>query len=91
MVGTPGHTPGHTSLYHEPSRTLIAGDALAATDGTLRGPSPQASMDMAEASRSVQRLAALDPAVIICYHGGVVDQDAAAQLKRVAAELASQA
>jgi glyoxylase-like metal-dependent hydrolase (beta-lactamase superfamily II) len=25
---TPGHTPGHCSLVHEPSRTLITGDAI---------------------------------------------------------------
>lgn len=25
---TPGHTPGHCSLLHEPSRTLITGDAI---------------------------------------------------------------
>ena len=27
-VATPGHTPGHTSLLHAPSRTLIAADAV---------------------------------------------------------------
>ena len=28
VVHTPGHTPGHVSLVHEPSGTLITGDAL---------------------------------------------------------------
>ncbi len=28
IVATPGHTPGHVSLLHEPSATLITGDAL---------------------------------------------------------------
>jgi glyoxylase-like metal-dependent hydrolase (beta-lactamase superfamily II) len=28
VVATPGHTPGHVSLLHEPSGTLITGDAL---------------------------------------------------------------
>lgn len=28
VVATPGHTPGHVSLLHEPTRTLITGDAL---------------------------------------------------------------
>ena len=32
--------------------------------------------------------AALGPQAIICYHGGVVDADAGAQLRRVAQELA---
>jgi glyoxylase-like metal-dependent hydrolase (beta-lactamase superfamily II) len=28
VVHTPGHTPGHVSLLHEPSRLLITGDAI---------------------------------------------------------------
>ncbi|HYH33126.1 MAG TPA: MBL fold metallo-hydrolase [Pseudonocardia sp.] len=28
VVATPGHSPGHISLLHEPSRTLITGDAI---------------------------------------------------------------
>jgi glyoxylase-like metal-dependent hydrolase (beta-lactamase superfamily II) len=28
IVATPGHTPGHVSLLHEPTATLITGDAL---------------------------------------------------------------
>lgn len=28
VIHTPGHTPGHVSLLHEPSGTLITGDAL---------------------------------------------------------------
>lgn len=28
VVHTPGHSPGHVSLLHEPSRVLITGDAL---------------------------------------------------------------
>jgi glyoxylase-like metal-dependent hydrolase (beta-lactamase superfamily II) len=28
VIETPGHTAGHTSLWHEPSATLLAGDAV---------------------------------------------------------------
>jgi glyoxylase-like metal-dependent hydrolase (beta-lactamase superfamily II) len=28
VIATPGHTPGHVSLLHEPTRTLITGDAI---------------------------------------------------------------
>ncbi|WP_219413633.1 MBL fold metallo-hydrolase [Pseudonocardia nigra] len=28
VVATPGHSPGHISLLHEPTRTLITGDAI---------------------------------------------------------------
>ena len=88
VVSTPGHTPGHISLYLERTRTLIAGDALVAEGGRLQGPNPSATPDMAQAAESVRRLAELDVAAIVCYHGGVVADDAGGQLRRVAAELA---
>lgn len=89
IVFTPGHTSGHICLYLERSRALIAGDALTASDGRLQGPNPAATLDMALASASVQRLAELDVAAIVCYHGGLVDDDASGQLRRIAAELAT--
>ena len=87
-IFTPGHTPGHMCLYLERSGTLVAGDALTAGGGRLQGPNPGATADMATASRSVGRLAALDVRAVVCYHGGVVQDDAAGQLRRVAEELA---
>jgi glyoxylase-like metal-dependent hydrolase (beta-lactamase superfamily II) len=88
VVATPGHTVGHICLYLERTRTVIAGDALMAEDGRLQGPSPNATADMPTASRSVRRLAELDVDAIVCYHGGVVADDAGGQLRRVAEELA---
>jgi glyoxylase-like metal-dependent hydrolase (beta-lactamase superfamily II) len=83
VIATPGHTPGHVSLYLERSRTLIAGDALTAEDGQLNGPNPQATPDMETAWQSVQKLAELDVQNIVCYHGGPVTEDAEAQLRRL--------
>jgi len=88
VIFTPGHTPGHMCLYHERTRTLIAGDALTASDGQLMGPNESATPDMPTASQSVRTLAELDVQTIICYHGGVVGVDARKQLQRVAQELA---
>jgi glyoxylase-like metal-dependent hydrolase (beta-lactamase superfamily II) len=87
VVATPGHTVGHMCLYLERTRTVIAGDALMAEDGRLRGPSPSATADMPTAARSVRRLAELDVDAIVCYHGGAVTDDAGGQLRRVAEEL----
>ena len=89
VIVTPGHTPGHMCLYHERSKTLIAGDALTAEAGRLQGPNPGATEDMLVASQSVRKLAALEVQQIVCYHGGVVSDDAQGQLERVAGELAS--
>src|SRR5918997_1882806 len=86
VVFTPGHTPGHISLYLEGSKILIAGDALTAEGGYLNGPNPSATLDMSTAIRSTQKLADLDIDIIVCYHGGVVSGDANGQLRRVLRE-----
>src|SRR5919202_6242233 len=83
VIFTPGHTPGHISLYLEGSKILIAGDALTADKGYLRGPNPAATLDVRTAVQSVKRLAGLEVDTIVCYHGGVVSEDANEQLRRV--------
>ena len=88
VVFTPGHTPGHICLYLERSKTLVAGDALTASEGHLQGPNESATADMPTARQSVRKLAELDVQTIVCYHGGVVREDARGQLRRVAQELA---
>ena len=85
VVSTPGHTPSHLCLYLERSRTLIAGDALIAYRGRVYGPSSKFSADLHRARESVRKLAELDVQAIVCYHGGVVDDDADGQLRRLAA------
>ena len=87
VVFTPGHTAGHTSFFLERSRVLIAGDALSARDGQLAGPPERATPDLPTAYASVRKLAALNPAAIVCYHGGLVSEDAAGQLQRLAETL----
>ncbi|GEK60231.1 hypothetical protein CHL76_16185 [Marinococcus halophilus] len=75
VLHTPGHTPGHISLYHENSHTLIAGDALTAKDGELFGPRAEVTPDMEQARRSLEKLLGFDMTTVICYHGGVVHGD----------------
>ncbi len=70
IIDTPGHTPGHISLYHQPSKTLIAGDAMVVRDGQLFGPDPQYTLDLDEAMRSLKKLTRYDIETVICYHGG---------------------
>lgn len=89
VIFTPGHTPGHISLYLERSKTLIAADALTASDGRLAGPSPQATLDLPLAYESVQKMSLLEIEAIVCYHGGVVSDDAQGQLRQLAADLSA--
>jgi glyoxylase-like metal-dependent hydrolase (beta-lactamase superfamily II) len=86
VISTPGHTPGHISLYVEQSKVLIAGDALTAERGSLNGPNPPMTLDMRTALRSIRRLADLDVDTIVCYHAAVVADDANGQLRRVIEE-----
>ncbi|EIJ79963.1 metal-dependent hydrolase [Bacillus methanolicus PB1] len=41
VISTPGHTPGHISLYLEESKILFAGDAMVCSNGILKGPVKQ--------------------------------------------------
>lgn len=75
VVETPGHSPGHVSLYFPDSNLLVAGDALTAEDG-LAGPKPHFTPEMDEATESVGKLSELDVDGIVCYHGGYVEADA---------------
>ncbi len=75
VIHTPGHTPGHISLYHPDSKTLIAGDAMVVRGGQLQGPNAAQTPDLPEAYRSLKKLTAFDIRKIICYHGGIVETD----------------
>ena len=77
---TPGHTPGHVSLFRDFDKLLIAGDALATMDmdswtsqvsrrrELARPPTPM-TPDWRSAHGSLDRLAALEPRLIAAGHG----------------------
>jgi glyoxylase-like metal-dependent hydrolase (beta-lactamase superfamily II) len=73
IIATPGHMPGHISLYVRKHRTLITGDALVARNGRLRIANPSYAMNAADARASVRKLALLDVKRFICFHGGIID------------------
>ncbi|MEK8132051.1 MBL fold metallo-hydrolase [Paenibacillus filicis] len=75
VIHTPGHTPGHIALYHEPSKTLIAGDALVVDGGNLQGPNPAVTPDMKLALESLRKLKAYPIETVLCYHGGLFKGD----------------
>jgi glyoxylase-like metal-dependent hydrolase (beta-lactamase superfamily II) len=89
VIFTPGHTPGHLSLYLERPKVLVAGDALTAEGGHLNGPNPSMTLEMRTAIQSIRRLADLEIDTIVCYHGGVVGEDANGQLRRVIQEVSA--
>ncbi|CAI6086278.1 MBL fold metallo-hydrolase [Cohnella sp. JJ-181] len=75
IVHTPGHMPGHISLYLPSSKTLIAADAVVVEEGKLNIANPQYALDLEEAVRSVRLLLDYEIDRLICYHGGVYEGD----------------
>ena len=83
VILTPGHTPGHLSLYLSEEKTLVAGDALYISDGELRAADPRFTADMPAAIRSIRKLLDYDIARVICYHGGMLEGGIRQRLLRV--------
>lgn len=75
IVSTPGHMPGHISVYHKGSKSLITGDALVVEDGELAPAVPKYTLDIEESKRSIKKLLDYDIDRIICYHGGSYTKD----------------
>lgn len=75
VIHTPGHTPGHVSLYHQASKTLLASDALVIHNGELLGSSPYSTVNMEQAIRSLEKFKPFDIETVVCYHGGLLRGD----------------
>ena len=71
IVSSPGHTPGHISVYVHETKSLIAGDAAALENGELVIANPQFTLDMKGAKDSLSKLKNYGVNEIICYHGGL--------------------
>ncbi|MGN7760698.1 MBL fold metallo-hydrolase [Paenibacillus sp. 22594] len=79
-VHTPGHSPGHISLFRPDDKVLIAGDAVITVKQEsafavitqhkeLHGPPAYFTTNWVEAEKSVRKLALLDPRIVITGHG----------------------
>jgi glyoxylase-like metal-dependent hydrolase (beta-lactamase superfamily II) len=79
-VHTPGHTPGHVSLFREEDRALIAGDAFVTTKQEsltasltnrpeVHGPPAYYTPDWGSSWESVELLSALEPELAATGHG----------------------
>ncbi|PLT28398.1 MBL fold metallo-hydrolase [Peribacillus deserti] len=79
-IHTPGHAPGHISLFRESDRTLIAGDAFVTVrqdelykvltqKKEITGPPRYLTTDWEAAKQSVKILAELNPETAVTGHG----------------------
>lgn len=89
-IHTPGHTPGHVSLFRDDDRVLVAGDAVVTTKqesmlaaftqrAEMHGPPAYATPDWPAAHHSVQAIAELAPRVLATGHGRALEGDAVQQ------------
>jgi glyoxylase-like metal-dependent hydrolase (beta-lactamase superfamily II) len=77
VIRTPGHTPGHLSLWQPDEQLLVVGDALSDYDvgwvnTALDGPDAAAA-----GLTSLQRLVDLSPRVLLPAHGPIPDTESA--------------
>lgn len=84
VVHTPGHTPGSVCLYAPRHRLLFTGDMLQVIRGRVTFASRLFSADLAQARRSVARLAELDVGIIAFAHYPPWREDANQVLARLA-------
>lgn len=102
-IHSPGHTPGHVSLWRARDRTLLSGDAIITTGQErayaaavqppeMHGPPAYFTPDWPAAAASVRRLARLRPEVLVPLHGqplsGPLMRDALDMLARDFEEVA---
>lgn len=96
-VHTPGHSPGHVSLFRASDRLLIAGDAVTTTrqesvfsvatqKQEFSGPPAYFTYDWDSAHRSMWTLAALKPVTLATGHGPTVRSDVSRRLVELARE-----
>jgi len=72
IIATPGHTPGHISLFMEKDMIIITGDAIVLEDGEPVIANPQFTLDMERATESMEKLLSLHGKAYYCYHGGIL-------------------
>lgn len=79
-IPTPGHTPGHISLFRSRDRILLAGDAFTTTKQEsflsvltekeeVKGPPAYLTMDWEASNASVDQLKGLAPELVLPSHG----------------------
>ncbi|MDA1651085.1 MULTISPECIES: MBL fold metallo-hydrolase [unclassified Bacillus cereus group] len=83
ILHTPGHTPGHISLYLKQSKTLIAGDSMYSVNGKLGGIHAPTTLNIMEARQSLKKYLNLDIESVVCYHGGLSKGNIKIQLQNL--------
>ena len=81
VLHTPGHTPGHVSLLHEPTGVLVTGDAIFNVR-RLRWPIAALCTDFALTQQTADRLGEVEYDVAAFTHGPEIRRDARETVRR---------
>lgn len=79
-LATPGHAPGHTTYWQPERKIAFVGDTIFHLRGKLSLPFKMLTYDMDENKRSIARIVALEPKVVLFGHGPPLTENAAARL-----------
>ena len=72
IIETPGHTPGHVSLFAPAVGVLFCGDSMVSDNHGLQGSRPGITWDETKARESERKQAALGAQIVCSGHGPVV-------------------
>ncbi|SDI12799.1 MBL fold metallo-hydrolase [Desulfosporosinus hippei] len=81
VLHTPGHTPGHISLYEPKEGILFSGDIDLSPFGPFYG---NTSSNLEEFSKSIRRLIDLNPKVLVTSHSPIISDNIPERLKEYA-------
>lgn len=85
VIHTPGHTPGHICLYIKRYKLLIAGDSLSKEGNNLVTAPEYFDYDREMALKSLKKLSNYDIETVICYHGGLYQNNPNEYIAKLAA------
>jgi|SRR5680860_24812 len=78
VIHTPGHTPGHISLYEPTARILFSGDIDLSPFGPWYG---NLRSDLEKFAGSIKRLIDLEPKMIATSHSGIITDNIPEKLR----------
>jgi glyoxylase-like metal-dependent hydrolase (beta-lactamase superfamily II) len=87
VLHTPGHSPGHISLLHEPTKLMITGDAIFNILG-LRWPMRIVCSDFAMTQATAQVLGEVDYDLVAFTHGEEIRENARERVRGFLSRLA---
>ena len=82
VIASGGHTPGHVAYFHEGSRVLFCGDAMAVVGGRLRFMARPVTLDQDAARASVVKCLDFKPRLVCPGHRGPLIKNVDAEVAR---------